>query len=130
MVMQAADLRNLNHLPEARLLDRPGLWRILLKRQVGAIFLIIKKISPEDSPQMRFSENDDVVQAIPTYGADQPFTERILPRAPGCCHDFLDANRLNPFFKFFTINPVTIPQQIQRFASVGKRLNELLAGPA
>ena len=130
MVMQAADLRNLNHLPEARLLDRPGLWRILLKRQVGAIFLIIKKISPEDSPQMRFPENDDVVQAIPTYGADQPFTESILPRAPGRCHDFLDANRLNPFFKFFTINPVTIPQQIQRFASVGKRLNELLAGPA
>ena len=79
---------------------------------------------------MRFPENDDVVQAIATYGADQPFTERILPRAPGRCHDFLDANRLNPFFTFFAINPVTIPQQIPRFAAAGKRLNELLTGPA
>jgi hypothetical protein len=30
MVMQAADLRNLNPLPEAHLLDRSKLWRILL----------------------------------------------------------------------------------------------------
>ena len=59
MVMQAADLRNFNRLPEARLLDRPGLWRILLKRQVGAIFLIIKEISPK-APQMRFSESNNV----------------------------------------------------------------------
>jgi hypothetical protein len=46
MVMQAADLRNLNHLPETRILDRPGLWRILLKRQVGAIFMIMRKGAP------------------------------------------------------------------------------------
>jgi hypothetical protein len=32
MVMQAADLRNLNHLPETHFLDRSRLWRILLKR--------------------------------------------------------------------------------------------------
>jgi hypothetical protein len=32
MVMQAADLRNLNHLSEAHFLDRSGLCRILLKR--------------------------------------------------------------------------------------------------
>jgi hypothetical protein len=69
MVMQAADLRNLNHLPaEAHFLDRSGLWRILLKRQVGAICMIIMEITPEDSPQMRFPENDDMVQAIATYG--------------------------------------------------------------
>ena len=64
MVMQAADLRNLNHLPEAHLLDRSGLWRILLKRQVGAILMVIVKIAPEDSPQMRFPENNNVVQAL------------------------------------------------------------------
>ena len=77
MVMQAADLRNLNHLPEAHLLDRSELWRILLKRQVGAMLMIIVKITSEDSPQMRFTENNDVVQAIATYGTDEPFTERI-----------------------------------------------------
>ena len=32
MVVQATDLGNLNHLPEAYFLDRSGLWRILLKR--------------------------------------------------------------------------------------------------
>ena len=92
--------------------------------------MIIMEIAPEDSPQMRFPENDNVVAAIATYGTDQSFTVRILPRAPGRCHDFLDANRLNPFFTFFSINPVTIPQQIPRFAAAGKRLHELLTGPA
>jgi hypothetical protein len=80
MVMQAADLRNLNHLPEAHLLDRSELWRILLKRQVRAILMVIVKIAPEDSPQMRFPENNNLVQAIATYGADEPFTERIFAK--------------------------------------------------
>jgi hypothetical protein len=68
MVMQAADLRNLNHLPKAHLLDRSELWRILLKRQVGAILVVIVKIAPEDSPRMRFPENNGLgcrLQPIP-----------------------------------------------------------------
>ena len=79
---------------------------------------------------MRFSENDDVVQAIPTYGADEPFTERILPRAPRCRFNFLDANRPNPFLKLIAVNPVSIPQKISRFAAIGEGLDDLLAGPA
>jgi hypothetical protein len=67
MVMQAADLRHLNHLIEAHLLDRSELWRILLKRRVGAIPMIIVKIAAEDSPWMRFPENNDVVQVIAAY---------------------------------------------------------------
>jgi hypothetical protein len=59
--------------------------------------MIIMEIAPENFPQMRFSENDNVVEAIATYGTDQSFTERILPRAPRRRYDFLDANRLNPF---------------------------------
>jgi hypothetical protein len=71
MAMQAADLRNLNHLPEAHFLDRSGLWRTLLKRQAGTILMVIVKIAPEDSPQMRFPENDDMVHANATYGGDE-----------------------------------------------------------
>jgi hypothetical protein len=41
--------------------------------------MVIVKIAPQDSPQMRVSENDDMVQAIATYGSDEPFTVRILP---------------------------------------------------
>ena len=50
IVMQATDLRNRNHLAEAHLLDRSRLWCILLERQVGAIFMIIMEIAPEDFP--------------------------------------------------------------------------------
>ena len=79
---------------------------------------------------MRFTKNDNVLEAIPTYGTDEPFTERILPRALRRRQNFLDAHRLNPLFKFFSVNPVTIPQQIPRFAPVREGLDNLLAGPA
>ena len=47
---------------------------------------------------MRLAKNDDMVHAVPTYGADEPFAERILARAPRCRFDFLDADRLNPLY--------------------------------
>jgi len=79
---------------------------------------------------MRLSKNDYVIETIPPYGADQSFTERILPRAMRRRQDFLDADQLNPFFKFFTVNPVTVPQQISWFAPIGKRLDNLFTGPS
>lgn len=63
MVMQAADLGNLNHFSEAHLLDRSELWRILLKRQVRAILMVIVKIAPEDS-QARILETKPT-KAVP-----------------------------------------------------------------
>jgi hypothetical protein len=71
-----------------------------------------------------------MIQAVLTYRSDQAFAERILPRAPRRRPDFLDASCTNPFSKLASINAVTIPQQILRFAPSGKRLNDLLAGPA
>jgi hypothetical protein len=36
----------------------------------------IVAIAPEDFAQMRFTENDNVIEAIPTYGADEPLYVR------------------------------------------------------
>ena len=58
---------------------------------------------------MRFSENDDMIEAIPAYGSDDAFTIWILPRATRRGFDFLDADRFNPFYEFFTVNAFTIP---------------------
>ncbi len=130
MGMQSADLRNLYPFAKFCILNRPSFRRILIERQVGAIFMRIIKISCQDFSRMRFSENNYVIQAIATYGADEAFAERIVPRAPGRCHDFLDANRLNPISKFLSINIISIAQQILWFRPIGKRLNHLLPSPA
>jgi hypothetical protein len=78
---------------------------------------------------MRFPENNYMIKAVLTYRSDQAFAERILPRTPRRRQNFLDANCANPFSKLLSINAVTIPQQIPRFAPSGKRLNDLLASP-
>ena len=79
---------------------------------------------------MRFSENDDVVQAIPTYGTDEPFTKGILPRASRRRFDFLDANRLNPLLKLFAVYPVTIAKKVPRLTVVREGVDNLISGPA
>jgi hypothetical protein len=50
MVLKAANLGKLDHLPAALLMYRPSLRDILFQRKMRAIFVIIVKISPEDSP--------------------------------------------------------------------------------
>jgi len=70
MVMQTADLRNLYHFAKFCILNRPSFWRILIEREVSTIFMIIIKISCQDFSQMRFPENNYVIQAVPPYGSD------------------------------------------------------------
>jgi hypothetical protein len=37
------------------------------------------KAVPEDAPQVLFPEDDDVVEAVPSKGADDALAMRILP---------------------------------------------------
>ena len=48
MVMQAADFRNLNYLPQFRVLNGTKLRCIFRKRQARTIFVIIAKIESQD----------------------------------------------------------------------------------
>jgi hypothetical protein len=61
-------------------LDRSTGWRILAQGQVRSEPVVVSGIGLEDSAQMVFAKDHDVIQALPTDRTNQPFRLSILPR--------------------------------------------------
>src|SRR5437870_13660835 len=79
-VMQAADFRNLDHLTERRKLDRSADGRIFFERQMRTASFVVFEIILQNPAQPGLMENNDVIQAFATDGAQQSFRKGILPR--------------------------------------------------
>ena len=59
-------------------LDGARHWRILVQRQVRASLIVVFCVRSKDMAKMQFAEYDNVVEAVPSDRADQPFRR--------CCH--------------------------------------------
>jgi hypothetical protein len=80
-VVQAADFWNLHDLARRGALDRPEVGCVLVEREMGARLVIILEVTGQDSTQVSFAEDKDVIEALAADRADQALGERILP---GC----------------------------------------------
>src|SRR5919106_6889818 len=60
-VVQAADFGNLHDLPCDGELDRPGVRRVLVQREVGTGLVVVGEVSGQDAAEMPLAENDDMV---------------------------------------------------------------------
>jgi hypothetical protein len=54
--------------------------RVLAQRQVRANLIVIAKIQCQNTPQMPFAEDQDMIQALAQKRSDQAFSVWILPR--------------------------------------------------
>ena len=61
-------------------LNRPTARRILAQRQMRSQFVVIAGVGRKDPAQMDLAEDDDVIEAFPADGADQPLCMSVLPR--------------------------------------------------
>src|SRR5262245_54352479 len=68
---------------DAKALNRPVEWGILVQRAMNARFIIIRGIPTQDPAQVRLPEYDQVVETFPSDRADQPLDVRVLPRRSG-----------------------------------------------
>ena len=78
---------------------------------------------------MSFTENDDVVEALPPDRSDQTLTIWILPRRAGGCDDFLDAHRLDAPDEVSAEDAIMVTQQLAGCGIVGKGFTNLARGP-
>ena len=78
---------------------------------------------------MRFVQDRNVVQTLASDGADEPFREGVLPRAPRSREDFTDPHALHAVLECMAVDPVAIAKEIRRCAVIGKGLYDLLGGP-
>jgi hypothetical protein len=61
------------------MLNRAMERRVFVQRSMGPRRIIIGSIRAYDSAQMRFTEYDHVVQALPAGRADEPLNVSVLP---------------------------------------------------
>ena len=61
---------------------------------------------------MPLADHDDVVKAFPTNRANHPLGVRVLPGRAGRNYRFSDAQCLGLTRKSFSINLVSIPNQV------------------
>ncbi len=61
---------------------------------------------------MPLAEDDDMVEAIATHRADEPFHEGILPRTVGRREDFIDPHALYSVPEVLAVDLVAIAEEI------------------
>jgi hypothetical protein len=113
-MVEATDLRELDDLPVHRRLDRSGIWRVLVERQVGARAMVVANVSLQDPSQMILVENDHVVETFSPSGADDPFDVRVLPWRARCCPYLLDAKSTDASGEIVSIDAISVSNYVAR----------------
>ena len=78
---------------------------------------------------MAFVQNDDVIQALATNGADQTLDIRILPGRMWCRQDFRNAQCGELLPNRLAVKPVAVADQITGSRVKGKRFRQLAGDP-
>ena len=113
-MMEAADFRKRDH---RTLGDRLyGSWRrrVFRQRQMGPGTMIIGQVPRKRAPEMRFIQDDHVIETLAPKGSDQAFDIGILPRTRGARNDLADAHAGDPTPELVSIDGIAIPQEPAR----------------
>src|ERR1019366_3674569 len=96
------------------MLDRATEWGVLVQRSMGPRLVIIGGICAEDSAQVRFTEHDHVVQALPADRADESFNIGIFPRWSECDLSIPNAHGSQALHEDWPVRGVPIPDEVSR----------------
>ena len=128
-VVQAADFWNLHDLARRGALDGPEVGCVLVEREMGARLMVISEVTGQDSTQVSFAEDKNVVETLAADRTDQALGERILPGAVWRRENFLDLHPLHAVAELLAIDLVTVAQEVGRRGVVRERVHDLLGGP-
>ena len=78
MVMKAAE--DGRRYDATHMLDGATDRRVLVKRPMSPQLVIISGISRQDSAEVRFAQDDNMVDTLASDRSDQSFGEAVLPR--------------------------------------------------
>jgi hypothetical protein len=117
-VMEAANLRDRNDPSGLRCLDSAWFRAVLLQCQMGPGPMIITAECLQMVVQAAFIEDNDVIQAFATNGADEPFDIRALPWRSRCRQHLVDSHCLHLLDEVVSEDPIPVAEQISAMSSV------------
>src|SRR5438093_7108857 len=91
--------------------------------------VVVVDVLRQDLSKMPFADHDDVVQAFTSNRADHPLGIRVLPRRAGRSNGLLDVQRPGLMRKSFSIDLVSVPNQISAPLLQRARLEQLARRP-
>ena len=87
-MVQAADFWNLRDRARLGARDRPKVACVLVEREMGARLMVIGEVPRQDSTQVSFVEDQNMVEALAADRTDQALSEWILTGAVWRREDF------------------------------------------
>lgn len=129
-MVQAADLRNGDDLAALGRFNRAWDRSVAVQRPMRARSMVIIQIIGDEAFQVSLVEYHHVIQAFAPHRANEAFRIGVLPRRPRRSNDLFDAQSLDPTPELVAVNRVTITEQKPWRTIEGKRLDDLLGGPA
>ncbi len=91
--------------------------------------MVVGEIAAQKSLEMAFTKDNSVIQTLPADATNDALGIGILPRAPRCDGTFVHFQIANALTKMFSINSISIAQQILRWRLPWEHFNELLRSP-
>jgi hypothetical protein len=121
-MMQPGDLRDCDDLALLRHFDLSGKWRVPLKGLMRARIVIIVQVIPQDSAQLVFTDDDQIIETLSANLADDAFGVWILEGRSWRGDHLFNPHPLYSQSKFFPVNLISIPEQIARRPCLPGRL--------
>ena len=88
--------------------------------------MIVEGVAGQDSAQVAFAENENMVQTLASNRTDEALCEGILSRAERRREDFLDPHTLHSAPKLLAVDLVTVAQEIGGRGVVREGVHDLV----
>jgi len=104
--------------------------RVFFKRQVSPELMIVREILAENSPQVSFTEHDDVVGTLSPNGSDGALAVRVLPGRMGRNRLLRNSHAVYSANEVISVGTVVVANQILRLSLVaGECFDQLASRP-
>jgi hypothetical protein len=80
-VMQTTDFGDWDNRAALRRLDWATVGGVLVEREMCASLMVVREVADQDAAQVPFTEDENVIQTLPSDRTDEALREGILPWA-------------------------------------------------
>ena len=112
-MMQATDFGDRDNRAALRRLDSPTVGGVLVEREMCAGLMVVREVADQDAAQVPFTEDENVIQTLPSDRTDEALREGIMPWAVRGREDFLDPQALHAASKLLAVDLVAVMEEIR-----------------
>ena len=104
--MQTTDFGDRDDRAALRRLDWAAVGGVLVEREMCASVMVVREVADQDAAQVPFTEDENVIQTLPSDRTDEALREGILSWAVRGREDFLDPQALHAAPKLLAVDVV------------------------